>query len=165
MTKCSTTSNGTNPRSNNAFWINSLLTLSRHGNGWLNSSRLVGSPRRLFSKGSIKLGERRISFVEGEYLGLSGIGVVSKGSWLGAWPGGKFEVVVWGLSSVGGVRVILGSVGLGVVRGGLGWLSFFTWWCIASERPCLLWWGCVSFFSLVFTFWRGLNWPPVSKII
>ena len=46
-------------------------------------------------------------------------------------------MVVWGWSSVGGVRVVLALVGLGVVRGGLGWLPFFTWRCIAPERPRL----------------------------
>jgi hypothetical protein len=74
MTKCSTTNNGMNLRSNIRFGMSYSSLLRRRENGLSSKSRLVNFPPWPCSKELTVHGEQKISFVKVTIFALNGIG-------------------------------------------------------------------------------------------
>lgn len=102
-------------RSNNGFGTSLSSTPKRHGNGCLNTLRLVAFWRWECFKDSTRRGEQGVSCVGGIIYILSGIGKYKVGRWFSPRVGVRargLEVVLgkwsWG---GGGILGLVGSVG------------------------------------------------------
>ena len=148
MTKFSTVNNGMCLRSNTGFGTSSSSTAKLLGTAWWRLSKLVIFRWRPCSKVLTILGERGMFFVGDIIYVLSGIGKgnVGRRTSLCLWLG----FVVWGLSSAGGVGVVLvfgGSGGLSLV--GVNFCYSLHGGVLHPRGPASPQCGCVFFLVLI----------------